>query len=150
LRFINSAILVTAAFPCLNQLSKSAWHAFPVGRALRSRRPCRRIAARLFLARREHASTAVAGMCICDLDGTQLENPLRALRRDTSAIGGGATNVCCDSTARDGVMRDFKGVFLSDCNASFTHEEQEAPLKNFAKHFGVVMDSSTFKHRLLS
>jgi nicotinamidase-related amidase len=33
--------------------------------------------------------------------GTQLENLLRALGRDTIAITGVATNVCCDSTARD-------------------------------------------------
>src|SRR5688572_33079591 len=46
--------------------------------------------------------------------GTQLENLLRALGRDTIAITGVATNVCCDSTARDGAMRDFKVVFLSD------------------------------------
>lgn len=47
--------------------------------------------------------------------GTQLENLLRALGRDTIAIAGVATNVCCDSTARDGAMRDFKVLFLSDC-----------------------------------
>lgn len=73
--------------------------------------------------------------------GTQLENLLRALGRDTIAIAGVATNVCCDSTARDGAMRDFKVLFLSDCNASFSQQEQEATLNNFDKHFGVVMDS---------
>ncbi len=43
--------------------------------------------------------------------GTQLENLLRALGRDTIAIAGVATNVCCDSTARDGAMRDLKWYF---------------------------------------
>lgn len=80
--------------------------------------------------------------------GTRLENLLRALGRDTIAIAGVATNVCCDSTARDGAMRDFKVVFLSDCNAAFSQEEQEATLKNFAKHFGVVMDARTFLERM--
>jgi ureidoacrylate peracid hydrolase len=80
--------------------------------------------------------------------GTELENLLRALGRDTIAITGVATNVCCDSTARDGAMRDFKVLFLSDCSASFTREEQEATLKNFDKHFGVVMDSKTFMAKL--
>ena len=60
--------------------------------------------------------------------GTQLENLLRAMGRDTVAITGVATNVCCDSTARDGAMRDFKVLFLSDCNASFSQAEQEATL----------------------
>jgi ureidoacrylate peracid hydrolase len=80
--------------------------------------------------------------------GTQLENLLRALGRDTIAITGVATNVCCDSTARDGAMRDFKVLFLSDCNASFTKEEQQATLNNFDKHFGVVMDSTKLMARL--
>ena len=81
--------------------------------------------------------------------GTQLENLLRALGRDTIAITGVATNVCCDSTARDGAMRDFKVLFLSDCNASFTPEEQQATLNNFDKHFGVVMDSQALMAKLM-
>ena len=80
--------------------------------------------------------------------GTQLENLLRALGRDTVAITGVATNVCCDCTARDGAMRDFKVLFLSDCNASFTREEQEATLSNFDKHFGVIMDSKTLMTKM--
>jgi ureidoacrylate peracid hydrolase len=73
---------------------------------------------------------------------------LRALGRDTIAIAGVATNVCCDSTARDGAMRDFKVLFLSDCNASFSQQEQEATLNNFDKHFGVVMDSQTLMAKM--
>ena len=80
--------------------------------------------------------------------GTQLENLLRALGRDTIAITGVATNVCCDSTARDGAMRDFKVVFLSDCSASFSQEEQDATLRNFEKHFGLVMDARAFVARI--
>lgn len=79
--------------------------------------------------------------------GTELENILRRLGRDTIAISGVATNVCCGSTARDGAMRDFKVIFLSDCNAAFTSEEQESTLENFSKHFGLVMDSETFIDR---
>src|SRR5688500_6479262 len=84
----------------------------------------------------------------CVFYGTQLETLLRALGRDTIAITGVATNVCCDSTARDGAMRDFEVLFLSDCNASFSPEEQEATLNNFHKHFGVVMDSKTLMAKL--
>jgi ureidoacrylate peracid hydrolase len=80
--------------------------------------------------------------------GTQLENILRRLDCDTIAISGVATNVCCGSTARDGAMRDFKVIFLSDCNAAFTEAEHEATLENFAKHFGLVMDSKAFMDRI--
>jgi len=77
-----------------------------------------------------------------------LENLLRAMGRDTIAITGVATNVCCDSTARDGAMRDFKVLFLSDCSASFSQAEQESTLANFDKHFGVVTDSKSFLAKL--
>ncbi len=80
--------------------------------------------------------------------GTNLENVLRRLGRDVIAVTGVATNVCCDSTARDGAMRDFKVLFLSDCNACFSDEEQAATLENFDKHFGVVMDSAKFLEKL--
>jgi nicotinamidase-related amidase len=45
-------------------------------------------------------------------------------------------------------MRDFKVVFLSDCSASFSQEEQDATLRNFEKHFGLVMDSRAFVARI--
>jgi ureidoacrylate peracid hydrolase len=81
--------------------------------------------------------------------GTQLENVLRRLNRDVVAITGLATNVCCDATARDGAMRDFKVVFLSDANASLTEEDQSYTLKNFAKHYGLVMDCESFISRVV-
>jgi len=80
--------------------------------------------------------------------GTQLESILRQLKRDTIAISGVATDVCCGNTARDGAMRDFRVVFLSDCNAAVAQEDHEATLRNFSKHFGLVMDSHSFMERL--
>jgi nicotinamidase-related amidase len=80
--------------------------------------------------------------------GTQLENVLRRLKRDVIAITGVATNVCCDATAKDGAMRDFKVLFLSDANATFTEEDQDYTLRNFEKHYGVVMDSETFMRKV--
>ncbi|MDP6560454.1 MAG: cysteine hydrolase [Candidatus Binatia bacterium] len=82
--------------------------------------------------------------------GTELENILRRLGCNTIAISGVATNVCCGSTARDGAMRDFKVLFLSDCNAAFTEEEHQGTLDNFAKHFGLVLDSKAFIDRVRS
>ena len=82
--------------------------------------------------------------------GTQLENVLRRLNRDVIAITGVATSVCCDATAKDGAMRDFKVLFLSDANATFSEEDQDYTLKNFEKHYGVVMDSDTFINKLNS
>jgi len=49
---------------------------------------------------------------------TDLEVLLRNLAIDTVIISGVATNICCESTARDAFFRDYKVVFLSDGNAT--------------------------------
>lgn len=46
--------------------------------------------------------------------GTDLELILRGKGIDTVIIGGIATNVCCETTAREANHREFKVVFLSD------------------------------------
>jgi ureidoacrylate peracid hydrolase len=46
--------------------------------------------------------------------GTDLDLILRAKGIDTVIIGGIATNVCCDTTAREANMRDYKVFFLGD------------------------------------
>jgi nicotinamidase-related amidase len=46
--------------------------------------------------------------------GTDLELILRSRGIDSVIIGGIATNVCCDTTAREAAARDFKVFFLSD------------------------------------
>lgn len=50
---------------------------------------------------------------------TDLELILRNKGIDTVIIGGVATNICCESTAREAFFKDFKVVFLSDGNATF-------------------------------
>lgn len=50
---------------------------------------------------------------------TDLELILRNQGIDTLIIGGVATNICCESTAREAFFKDFKIIFLSDGNAAF-------------------------------
>ncbi len=50
--------------------------------------------------------------------GTDLELILRNRGTDTLIIGGVATNVCCETTAREVAVRDFKVFFLSDGTAT--------------------------------
>lgn len=50
---------------------------------------------------------------------TDLELILRHKGIDTIIIGGVASNICCESTAREAFFKDFKVIFLSDGNATF-------------------------------
>jgi len=45
---------------------------------------------------------------------------LRSRGIDTLVITGIATNVCCETTAREAAVRDFRVLFLSDGTATFS------------------------------
>jgi ureidoacrylate peracid hydrolase len=51
--------------------------------------------------------------------GTDLELILRSRGIDTIIVSGIATNVCCETTAREANVRDFRVFFLSDGTATF-------------------------------
>jgi ureidoacrylate peracid hydrolase len=63
---------------------------------------------------------------------------LRERAIDTAMIVGTLTNVCCESSARDAAMLDFKTFMVSDANAARTDEEHMATLVNFIQTFGDV------------
>ncbi len=52
--------------------------------------------------------------------GTDLELILRQRGIDTLILGGIATNVCVEATAREATVRDYKVLFLSDGTATFS------------------------------
>ena len=58
---------------------------------------------------------------------------------DTLLIAGTKTNVCCECTARDAMMLDYKVVLLSDCTAALSDGEHLATLENVIQQFGDVM-----------
>jgi ureidoacrylate peracid hydrolase len=66
------------------------------------------------------------------------QDVLRERGIDTLLIAGTKTNVCCESTARDAMMLDFKVVLLSDCTAALSEDEQRATLENVIQQFGDV------------
>jgi len=59
---------------------------------------------------------------------SDLDALLRTRGIDTLIIVGTATNVCCESTARDAMMLNYKVFFVSDANACRTDEEHNATL----------------------
>ena len=77
-----------------------------------------------------------------------LERILRNLGVDTLLIAGTKTNVCCEATARDAMMLDFKVVMVSDCCAALSDEEHLASLETFIQQFGDVMTGNEVLQRL--
>jgi nicotinamidase-related amidase len=63
---------------------------------------------------------------------------LRGRGIDTVLIGGTATNVCCESSARDAMMLNFKTLMVPDTLATYTDEEHAATLNAFYSIFGDV------------
>jgi ureidoacrylate peracid hydrolase len=74
---------------------------------------------------------------------SELPERLRARGFDTVLIAGTMTNACCDSSARDANMMNFRTIMVSDANAANTKEEHDASLTAFYCVFGDVMDTDT-------
>lgn len=76
-----------------------------------------------------------------------LDRILRFLDKDTIIIVGGATNVCCGTSARDAMMLDYKVIVVADANAPITlpsmkqlslDKIHEAELINLSTFFAMV------------
>ena len=91
---------------------------------------------------------------------TDLDLILRTNGIDTLIIGGVATNICCESTARAARMRDYKVLFLSDGTAAWglpdagwgkisAEEAQRYVLTVIAFHFGEVLSVEKVMDRIL-
>ncbi len=72
---------------------------------------------------------------------SDIEAILRARGIDTVIICGTVTNVCCESSARDAMMRNFKVIFVSDGNSAQTDEEHNATLISMYLTFADVMST---------
>jgi ureidoacrylate peracid hydrolase len=72
---------------------------------------------------------------------SDLPERLRARGFDTVLITGTVTNVCCESSARDANMTNFRTIMVSDGNAANSQAEHDASLAAFYNTFGDVMDT---------
>jgi ureidoacrylate peracid hydrolase len=77
-----------------------------------------------------------------------LERLLRSLDIDTVLVAGTKTNICCEATARDAMMLDFKVVMVSDCCAALSDDEHRSALENMIQQFGDVMTGDEVLDRL--
>ena len=80
---------------------------------------------------------------------SDLDAQLKARGIDTVLITGTATNVCCESSARDAMLRDYRVVMISDGNATWTDEEHAGTLNTFAIFFGDVMTTNEALARIV-
>jgi ureidoacrylate peracid hydrolase len=72
---------------------------------------------------------------------SELASVLRSRGLDTLLITGTVTNVCCESTARDAMMLNFRTVMVTDGNAAVTDEDHNASLSAFYLNFGDIMST---------
>jgi ureidoacrylate peracid hydrolase len=79
---------------------------------------------------------------------SDLERTLQDHGIDTLLIAGTKTNVCCEATARDAMMLDFKVVLVEDCCAALSDDEHRATLETVIQQFGDVMTSADVLERL--
>jgi ureidoacrylate peracid hydrolase len=80
---------------------------------------------------------------------SDLDALLRRRGIETVLIAGTVTNVCCESSARDAMMLDYRVIMVSDANAALTDEEHAATLNSFLVAFGDVMTSDDVIQRLM-
>jgi ureidoacrylate peracid hydrolase len=72
---------------------------------------------------------------------SDLAAALRARGLDTILVTGTVTNVCCESTARDAMMLNFKTIMVTDGNAATTDDDHAASLIAFYLTFGDIMST---------
>jgi len=70
---------------------------------------------------------------------SDLDKLLKERGIDTVLVTGTVTNTCCESTARDAMMLNYKTIMVSDANAAATDAEHNATLANILRIFGDVM-----------
>jgi ureidoacrylate peracid hydrolase len=69
---------------------------------------------------------------------SNIEEVLRARQIETVLVARTVTNICCDSTARDAMMRGFRTIMVSDANAAFNEQDHDFALNTFIRAFGDV------------
>jgi nicotinamidase-related amidase len=90
---------------------------------------------------------------------TDLDTVLRARDIDTIVVCGTVTNVCCETTVRDAVHREYKVIVLADANAAMPYPDigfgavsaedvQRVSLSTMAYEFAEVTSSEDLMKRL--
>jgi nicotinamidase-related amidase len=81
---------------------------------------------------------------------SNIEDVLEARGLENLIVVGTATNMCCESLARDAMMRDYKVVMVSDANGARYPEDHLAGLTSFFQSFGDVQTTEQVLTRLIA
>lgn len=82
------------------------------------------------------------------VDGaSDLDAVLRSSGIEAVLVAGTLTNACCESTARDAMMSNYRTTMVSDANAALSDDEHAWGLINFHLCFGDVVDTDTLVAR---
>jgi isochorismate hydrolase len=73
--------------------------------------------------------------------GTGLDENLKSEKIDELIITGVMTNCCCETTARDAFVRDYRVFFVSDATGTVSEELHVASLKNLAFGFSYIVST---------
>lgn len=79
---------------------------------------------------------------------SDLDQVLRSRGIDTVLISGTATNVCCESSARDAMMLNYRTLMVSDACSASTDEQHAAALYSFIINFGDVQTTGEVVTRI--
>lgn len=74
----------------------------------------------------------------CAFQGTDLELVLRSHGIRTIVLTGVVTNVCVETTARAGFVRDFYVAVVEDGCAAYVPDDHQQTLRNIRRFFGVT------------
>ena len=69
---------------------------------------------------------------------TELDTVLRSHGIRTMVMTGVASNVCVETTAREGFVRDYYIVFTADGTACYADADHQATLRNIDRFFGQI------------
>lgn len=77
--------------------------------------------------------------------GTSLAMKLRTMGIDSLLFTGVATEICVESSLRDGLFEDFYVSLIEDCAASFSEESHRASADVVGANFGSVVKAEELK-----
>jgi len=80
--------------------------------------------------------------------GTGFQEILKSQKIDELIITGVMTNCCCETTARDAFVRDYRVFFVSDATATVNDELHIASLKNLAFGFTYIVSTKSLRGNL--